>query len=83
MGLVKLLVSMKHSVLITSHTHSAVDNILLRLKENKVDFLRLGSYAKVHDSLKTYCEDYVLEKRNFKNVNDLENFYGEKVHALI
>ncbi|XP_065203752.1 DNA replication ATP-dependent helicase/nuclease DNA2 isoform X2 [Planococcus citri] len=77
-ALVKLLVSLNYSVLITSHTHSAVDNILLRLKDSEVDFLRLGSYVRVHDSLKNYCEDHVLEKHNFKTVEDLENFYNKK-----
>lgn len=30
------------SILITSYTHSAVDNLLLKLAELKIDFLRLG-----------------------------------------
>jgi DNA replication ATP-dependent helicase Dna2 len=30
------------SILITSYTHSAVDNLLLKLCELKIDFLRLG-----------------------------------------
>lgn len=77
-ALVKLLVSLKYTVLLTSHTHSAVDNILLRLK-GEVDFLRLGSSARVHSELKEYCEDATLEKGCFSTVADLETFYNSKV----
>lgn len=47
---------MGKSVLITSHTHSAVDNLLLRLKPLKLPFLRLGSSARVNPQLKDYSE---------------------------
>eukprot|EP00210_Caulerpa_lentillifera_P001306 g1257.t1 len=45
------LVEKNRSVLVSSFTHSAVDNILSRLKDTNVHFLRLGSKAKVHESI--------------------------------
>jgi DNA replication ATP-dependent helicase Dna2 len=45
--IVKALASLGKSVLLTSYTHSAVDNILLKLKTENVPFLRLGNSDKV------------------------------------
>ena len=36
------------SVLLTSYTNSAVDNVLLKLRAAGVDFLRVGRAASVH-----------------------------------
>lgn len=65
---------MKKSILITSHTNSAVDNILIRLKERGIKFLRLGSNVKIHPSLREFSETSVIE--NCKNVEELEKVYG-------
>lgn len=45
--LVRILHACGFSVLLTSYTHSAVDNILLKLKKFRVGFLRLGQGQKV------------------------------------
>lgn len=45
--LIQALVRRGKSVLLTSYTHSAVDNILLKLKGTGVDVLRLGNKDKV------------------------------------
>lgn len=37
------------SILITSYTHSAVDSLLLKLAELKIDFLRLGGTSEQVD----------------------------------
>jgi DNA replication ATP-dependent helicase Dna2 len=50
------LVSQGKSVLLTSYTHTAVDNILLKLKDDKIPILRLGSIAKVNPEVR----DFVL-----------------------
>ncbi|GJE93896.1 DNA replication ATP-dependent helicase/nuclease DNA2 [Phanerochaete sordida] len=52
-ALIQCLVLLGKTVLLTSYTHSAVDNILLKLKD-KVDFriLRLGNVDKVHPDVK-------------------------------
>ncbi|KAF7298895.1 DNA replication helicase [Mycena indigotica] len=59
-SLIKIMVGMGKTVLLTSYTHSAVDNILLKLK-GKVDFdiLRLGNVDKVHPD----AREFTLEAR--------------------
>ncbi|XP_044761350.1 DNA replication ATP-dependent helicase/nuclease DNA2 isoform X2 [Coccinella septempunctata] len=57
-ALVELLSILGKTVLITSHTHSAVDNICLKLCKLGIDFIRLGSQAKIHSSLQKYSEHY-------------------------
>ncbi|EPX71066.1 DNA replication endonuclease-helicase Dna2 [Schizosaccharomyces octosporus yFS286] len=43
------------SILLTSFTHSAVDNILLKLQYSNYDILRLGSSHKIHPKVKEFC----------------------------
>lgn len=58
--MVKMLVMKGKSVLLTSFTHSAVDNVLLKLNEIGIDFIRLGAVEKMHPSIK----DIVMKKKN-------------------
>lgn len=48
------------SVLITAYTHAAVDNILRKLHERGVGFLRLGPPARVHPQIQPYTMDQRL-----------------------
>lgn len=57
MALVKVLTLLGHSVLLTSYTHSAVDNILLKLIKVRV----VGGGAKVRNDGKSRGKEY-LEK---------------------
>ncbi|XP_011308932.1 DNA replication ATP-dependent helicase/nuclease DNA2 [Fopius arisanus] len=50
-ALIELLSYLGKSVIITAHTHNAVDNILLKLDQRKVDFMRLGSDHRLHPDL--------------------------------
>lgn len=52
--LIKMLVSSKKSVLLTSYTNSAVDNILLKVKEHGIDFLRIGNPSRIHQDIREY-----------------------------
>ncbi|KAB0792512.1 hypothetical protein PPYR_14471 [Photinus pyralis] len=56
-ALIKLLTELNKSVLVTSHTHSAVDNVCVRLLACGVDVLRLGSSSKIHPKLKEHSEE--------------------------
>lgn len=76
-ALVELLVRIGKSVLITAHTHSAVDNVLLKLIHQKVDFLRLGSAAKIHPLLKHKSEKVVTV--NCDSPKSLDAMYNSKV----
>lgn len=61
-AIVRLLHLMGKSVVITSHTHSAVDNLLIRLKMHSIPFLRLGSQNRVNDQVREFSESVLTEK---------------------
>ncbi|KAJ6585002.1 DNA replication factor Dna2-domain-containing protein [Mycena capillaripes] len=54
-AIIKVLVGMGKTVLLTSYTHSAVDTILLKLKDS-VDFgiLRIGNVDKIHPEIRQF-----------------------------
>ncbi|PIK53075.1 putative DNA replication ATP-dependent helicase/nuclease DNA2 [Apostichopus japonicus] len=70
-ALVRILVLEGKSVLLTSYTHSAVDNILLKLKEANISFLRLGSTYRIHHQLHQYSESTVLRGCGVDDVANL------------
>ncbi|XP_020290198.1 DNA replication ATP-dependent helicase/nuclease DNA2 [Pseudomyrmex gracilis] len=90
-ALIELLQTLRSSVLITAHTHSAVDNILLKLLEKNIDFVRLGSSKKIHPLLTCKSEEYAIASCD--SPESLEAFYNSKLivgvtcygayHALI
>jgi DNA replication ATP-dependent helicase Dna2 len=53
--IIRALVLQGKSVLLTSYTHSAVDNILLKLKDDRTPILRLGAPAKVHPEVQNFA----------------------------
>ncbi|KAM7197362.1 tripartite DNA replication factor [Rhypophila sp. PSN 637] len=52
--IIRALISQGKSVLLTSYTHTAVDNILLKLKHDNVPILRLGAVAKIHPDVRDF-----------------------------
>jgi hypothetical protein len=50
--IIKHLVSLGKSVLVAAYTHTALDNVLSKLRENGVDVLRLGNVEKVMPSMR-------------------------------
>lgn len=73
--LIRLLTMLKKSVLITSHTNSAVDNILLRLMDHDVKFMRLGSAQRIHEKLKEFRESTMIA--NCKTGEELQKVYDD------
>jgi DNA replication ATP-dependent helicase Dna2 len=59
-SLIRLLVSMGKSVLLTSYTHSAVDTILLKLQDVDFRILRLGNVDKVSTTSRSLSFFYSL-----------------------
>ncbi|XP_044570904.1 DNA replication ATP-dependent helicase/nuclease DNA2 isoform X2 [Drosophila ananassae] len=55
-SLVRVLHLLGKSVLITAHTHSAVDNLLLRLLPFNLPLMRLGSNSRIHPQLEEISE---------------------------
>ncbi|XP_037549479.1 DNA replication ATP-dependent helicase/nuclease DNA2 [Nematolebias whitei] len=76
--LVRILHACGFSVLLTSYTHSAVDNILLKLKRFRVGFLRLGQRQKVHPDILPYTEESVREK-GVHTLSELEQLYNKEL----
>ncbi|CAM9634020.1 unnamed protein product [Chrysoparadoxa australica] len=54
---VRLLIARGASVLVSSYTHSAVDNLLLKLRAGGVPCLRVGNAASVHPGIRDCCLD--------------------------
>ena len=75
-ALVRLLVKMNMSVLLTSYTHSAIDNILLKLK-NYTDFVRLGPKYRIHPDILEYSFENLT--KDFLSVEEFSKFMKEKV----
>ncbi|KAK0473383.1 DNA replication factor Dna2-domain-containing protein [Armillaria novae-zelandiae] len=68
-AIIKTVVAMGKTVLLTSYTHSAVDNILLKLKDADFDILRLGNTDKVHPEIRAMT---LSSKREPTTVEQLE-----------
>ncbi|KAI0718426.1 Dna2-domain-containing protein [Cerioporus squamosus] len=69
-ALIRELVHAGKTVLLTSYTHSAVDNILLKLDGADFDILRLGNLDKIHPA----AQKYTLAARPLaKNIEQLEH----------
>lgn len=67
--LIRKLVEMGKSVLVTSYTHSAVDTILAKLTDDKFGVLRLGNIDKVHPSVRKFT---LKARRVASNIEQLE-----------
>ncbi|XP_076012061.1 DNA replication ATP-dependent helicase/nuclease DNA2 [Genypterus blacodes] len=76
--LVRILHACGFSVLLTSYTHSAVDNILLKLKRFRVGFLRLGQGQKVHPDILPYTEESARRK-GVHTLSELEQLYNKEL----
>jgi len=66
--IIRALVSQGKSVLLTSYTHTAVDNILLKLKDDSIPILRLGTFAKIHKDVQEFATLAVTAKSTFEEI---------------
>eukprot|EP01117_Protostelium_nocturnum_P009246 TRINITY_DN3308_c1_g1_i1.p1 TRINITY_DN3308_c1_g1~~TRINITY_DN3308_c1_g1_i1.p1 ORF type:complete len:1558 (+),score=542.81 TRINITY_DN3308_c1_g1_i1:102-4676(+) len=83
-AIVKTIVDSGKTVLISSYTHSATDNLCLKLMQRGVDVLRIGRDRVVHQDVKPLTVE--SHKERMKNLNppvyDLQGlFNGAKVVA--
>jgi DNA replication ATP-dependent helicase Dna2 len=73
------LVAQGKSVLLTSYTHSAVDNILLKMKGERFGILRLGAISKIHPEIQKFA---ILAAEPKKTMEELQETYqGPQVVA--
>ncbi|KAG0649780.1 DNA replication nuclease DNA2 [Hyphodiscus hymeniophilus] len=66
--IIRALVSQGKSVLLTSYTHTAVDNILLKLKDDSIPILRLGTIAKIHPDVGEFATLAATTKSSFEDI---------------
>lgn len=76
-ALIRLLIAMDKSVLITSNTHSAVDNVLKRLLCYDVKFIRLGNVSRIDPAIAMFSEGTLTE--NCTTPEQLMNVYNSFV----
>ncbi|KIK93881.1 hypothetical protein PAXRUDRAFT_33817 [Paxillus rubicundulus Ve08.2h10] len=69
-ALIRTLVGMGKTVLLTSYTHSAVDTILFKLKDDDYGILRLGNVDKVHPDVRKFTQ---AERKTPTTIEQLEN----------
>ncbi|KAK2585939.1 hypothetical protein KPH14_010520 [Odynerus spinipes] len=74
--LIEVLFKLGCSVIVTSHTNSAVDNILVKLLAKNLDFIRLGSPFMINSLLRCKSEEYLTSK--CKSLEELESVYSNK-----
>lgn len=68
--IIKLLTLKDKKVLLAAYTHSAVDNILLKLLDSDVKIVRLGAKKNIHRQTQRYMPDY----GSVKSYNEFCNF---------
>ncbi|XP_022112069.1 DNA replication ATP-dependent helicase/nuclease DNA2-like isoform X2 [Acanthaster planci] len=76
-ALVRILYACNLSVLLTSYTHSAVDNILLKLTKFGLSPLRLGEVHRIHPELAAYSEKELLS--GARSVQQLASLFETKL----
>ena len=77
--IIRALTSQGKSVLLTSHTHTAVDNILLKLRSDKTPILRLGAPAKVHPEVQEFA---ILAGQPMKTFDEIKDaWHGTPIVA--
>lgn len=68
--IIRALVAKGKSVLLTSYTHTAVDNILLKVRDAGFDILRLGVVAKIHPEVQEFAILGSQQKGSLQEVQD-------------
>ncbi|KAL5315528.1 hypothetical protein ACEPPN_016396 [Leptodophora sp. 'Broadleaf-Isolate-01'] len=66
--IIRALVSQGKTVLLTSYTHTAVDNILLKLKDDNIPILRLGAIAKIAMEVQEFATLAATTKTSFEEI---------------
>ncbi|KAK2737173.1 Tripartite DNA replication factor [Myotisia sp. PD_48] len=69
--LILALVSQGKSVLLTSYTHTAVDNILLKIRGEKMRILRIGALGKIHPEVQQFVDLATSPKSSIEELRDL------------
>lgn len=77
--IIRALVSQGKSVLLASYTHTAVDNILLKIKDDKISTFRIGAINKVHPDIQSFADVSGIPKRSLEDLH--ASWQGSQVVA--
>ncbi|KAK9480811.1 hypothetical protein V1514DRAFT_324525 [Lipomyces japonicus] len=77
--IMKVLLEQGKSILLASYTHTAVDNILLKLKKSCNSILRLGSINKIHPEIRQFALKKDSLPNDFTKLHDM--YFETKVVA--
>jgi DNA replication ATP-dependent helicase Dna2 len=69
--LIRFLTQNQKTVLLTSYTHSAVDNILMKVKDDGIGVVRLGNLSKIHPEARIFSP----LNQEIKNNKDLQSVF--------
>lgn len=76
--IIRALTAQGKSVLLTSYTHTAVDNILLKIRDDNIGIFRLGAVAKVHPDVQDFAD---LSGMPMKSIEEIKTAYSRPVVA--
>ncbi|KAL8814428.1 MAG: hypothetical protein Q9223_006345 [Gallowayella weberi] len=76
--IIRALTAQGKSVLLTSYTHTAVDNILLKIRHDNIGVFRLGATAKVHPDVQEFAD---LAGTPMKSIEEIKTAYTRSVVA--
>jgi DNA replication ATP-dependent helicase Dna2 len=74
--IIRAIVSQGKTVLLTSYTHTAVDNILLKIQDDNIRTLRIGALSKVHPDVRKFADLTGVPK---KTIEELQDSYEKSV----
>jgi DNA replication ATP-dependent helicase Dna2 len=68
--IIRALVAQGKSVLLTSYTHTAVDNILLKIRDDDIRILRIGAATKIHPDVQEFADLAANPKKTIEELKD-------------
>jgi DNA replication ATP-dependent helicase Dna2 len=68
--IIRALVAQGKSVLLTSYTHTAVDNILLKIRDDNIRVLRIGATTKIHPDVQDFADLAAIPKATIEELKD-------------
>lgn len=76
--IIRALGALGKSILLTSYTHTAVDNILLKIRDAGIGVFRIGNVAKIHSAVQEFAD---LSGLPMKTVGEIKNAYSQQIVA--
>ncbi|KAL8946118.1 MAG: hypothetical protein Q9222_007441 [Ikaeria aurantiellina] len=76
--IIRALTARGKSVLLASYTHTAVDNILLKIRNDNIGVFRLGAVSKVHPDVQDFAD---LAGVPMKTTDEIKTAYSRPVVA--